>query len=176
MTTRGAGRVVYAPRPWEPDPRGWARWQRWISTAVRLALAAAVLRSGVHAMADLPASARAVRSYDMLPELAVVPVGYGLPIVEAILGVLLLLGLLTRPAATALGMVLLGFLAGIVQAWVRELPIECGCFGGGGVLGPGEYVGPLLWVVVLGLGTVFLGIWPWSRVSLDRALGIDPLR
>ena len=47
---------------------------------------------------------------------------------------LLVLGLLTRPAAVVGGLLMLAFLVGIISAWARGLTIDCGCFGGGGTI------------------------------------------
>ena len=86
--------------------------------------------------ADPSESVRAVRAYDLLPEGLVPLVGHGLPVLELVVGVCLVLGLLTRPAAVASVVLLVAFVIGISSAWARGLSIECGCFGGGG--GPAE--------------------------------------
>src|SRR5207249_4362814 len=51
------------------------------------------------------------------------------PWVEVIAGVLLLLGVWTRAAATVLSGLLIVFIILIVQAIGRGLDLECGCFG-----------------------------------------------
>lgn len=79
---------------------------------------------------------RAVRAYDLLPEWAVQLVGHSLPILELVVGVLLILGLATRWMGVLSAIMLIAFIIGISSAWARGLSIECGCFGGGG--GPAE--------------------------------------
>ena len=63
-----------------------------------------------------------------------------LPFVEIVLGVLLVLGLFTRPAAIVSTLLMVAFIIGISQAWARGLTIDCGCFGGGGQIGADDEV------------------------------------
>ncbi len=72
-----------------------------------------------------------MRAYRLLPESVVPVVGHGLPILEILVGLCLVLGLLTRVTAVVSGLLLLAFIIGISSAWARGLQIECGCFGGG---------------------------------------------
>ena len=117
-------------------------------------------------------SARAVQAYDVLPfELAGL-VGQALPYLEIILGTLLVLGLFTRFCAATLSVLLVFFIAGIAQAWARGLAIDCGCFGGGGAIAPGETEYPQR--IAEDLGMLALGAYltwrPRSLASLDRRL------
>jgi uncharacterized membrane protein YphA (DoxX/SURF4 family) len=81
---------------------------------------------------DPTESVRAVRNYQLLPEAVVPFVGHALPVLEVIVGLCLLLGLLTRPAAVVSAVLMAAFVVGIASAWARGLSIDCGCFGGGG--------------------------------------------
>lgn len=51
------------------------------------------------------------------------------PWVEVVAGVMLLLGIWSRGAALVLSLLLMVFIALIVQALARGLNVECGCFG-----------------------------------------------
>jgi uncharacterized membrane protein YphA (DoxX/SURF4 family) len=81
---------------------------------------------------DPAASVRAVRAYQLLPEAIVPAVGYGLPVLEVVIGILLVLGIAVRFAALASTVLLILFVVGVASAWARGLTIDCGCFGGGG--------------------------------------------
>src|SRR4029079_10722390 len=81
------------------------------------------------------AAARSGQAHRLLPYDLTHVVGYGLPLLEILVGVLLVLGLFTRPAAVVGGVLMVVFIAGIVSVWVRGLSIDCGCFGGGGEIG-----------------------------------------
>jgi uncharacterized membrane protein YphA (DoxX/SURF4 family) len=153
---------------------GWGAAQPWASLVVRLALAGVALWAGVAKLSDLEASVRAVRAYDLLPGALADVAGFGLPVVELVLGLLLLGGLLTRPAAVVNALLMLAFIGGVVSAWARGLSIDCGCFGGGGVVDPDEtqYVSVIVRDVALVAGSAFLARWPRSRYSADGALGL----
>ena len=71
----------------------------------------------------------AIDSYELLPLWAVVLAGRILPWIELVLGVMLILGLWTRWAATATSALIAVFLAAIIRAYFLGLAISCGCFG-----------------------------------------------
>ncbi|MEU7811460.1 MauE/DoxX family redox-associated membrane protein [Pseudonocardia sp. NPDC049154] len=109
-----------------------------IGTLARLGLAAVWLASGLIKALDPAQTYVAVRAYDVLPREAVGVVAGVLPWFELALGVLLLLGIGTRAVAWLSAGLLLVFVAGVTQAWARGLNIDCGCFGGGGAVAPGQ--------------------------------------
>jgi uncharacterized membrane protein YphA (DoxX/SURF4 family) len=145
----------------------------WISTGIRLALAAVWIVAGALKVGDLAASGRAVHAYQVMPYDAAKVVGAVQPFLEIALGVLLLIGLAVRLSAGISAVLLTVFIAGIVSAWARGLRIDCGCFSRGGALGAGEtpaYAADLARDVGL---LVLAGIllWrPWTRFSLDGRL------
>ena len=136
---------------------------------MRLALAAILLWAGLAKVFEPVVAVQAVRAYQLLPESLVPIVGYGLPLLEVAMGLLLVAGLLTRPVAIATAVLMAVFIAGVASAWARGLSIDCGCFGGGGQVAPGEtqYLEEILrdigFIVLAGWLTVF----PRSRFSLD---------
>jgi protein-disulfide isomerase/uncharacterized membrane protein YphA (DoxX/SURF4 family) len=98
----------------------------------RFALAAVWVYAAVTKIGDADAAVRAVRAYDIVPELLVELLAWGLPAAELALAVLLVTGLAPRAAAWASVAILGIFIAGIASAWARGLQIDCGCFGSGG--------------------------------------------
>ncbi|MGH3913202.1 MAG: MauE/DoxX family redox-associated membrane protein [Pseudonocardiaceae bacterium] len=109
-----------------------------VGILARLGLAAVWLGSGALKIVD-PAHTRiAVRAYEVLPPDLVGPVAAALPLVELVLGTLLLIGAFTRWAALLSAALLVVFMLGVGQAWVRGLSIDCGCFGGGGAVAEGS--------------------------------------
>ena len=117
---------------------GSARVRDIVGTVARLGLAAVFLVSGVLKAIDPDATYVAVRAYDVLPKLGVALVAGALPWLEIVIGLLLLVGIATRAVAVASAVLLLGFMVGVTQAWARGLSIDCGCFGGGGAVDPGQ--------------------------------------
>ncbi len=135
----------------------------------RLVVGGVWIAAGWLKLPDPAGSVRAVRAYDLLPEAVVAPVGYALPIVEIVVGVLLVLGLLTRVAAAVSCVLFVAFVVGIASAWSRGLQIDCGCFGGGGFAADAAEKYP--WEIARDVGLLLLSammVWrPRSRLALD---------
>ena len=155
-----------------PSSPTWDAAQPWTSTVARLVLAGVLGVAGLLKLPDPAQSVRAVRAYDLLPEGVVQVVGYGLPVLEVAFAVLLLLGLATRLAAVGAAVLMVLFLVGVASTAVRGLTIDCGCFGGGGLVAPTEtrYTAELLRDGgLLGLA-LLLARWPHSRLAVDTHL------
>ncbi|MEV0584899.1 MauE/DoxX family redox-associated membrane protein [Nonomuraea sp. NPDC050310] len=146
-----------------------------MTTAARLILGVVLIVAGVPKFRDQIQSVTAVKAYRILPESAATVVGHALPIVEIVVGVLLIVGLLTRVAGLIGGLLMLAFVFGIAWAWAKGLKIDCGCFGGGGQLKGGEEPTYLL-DIVRDFGLVLCAAWtvrfPPGRLALDGALGL----
>ena len=104
----------------------------WAGLVIRLFLGGVWLVAGAAKLPDPAESVLAVRGYQLLPGDAATTVGQLLPVLEIVLGACLVLGVLTRGAATVSAVLFLVFIAGIASVWVRGIDIDCGCFGGGG--------------------------------------------
>lgn len=153
----------------------WNRVQPWISLAVRLALAAVFLVAGLPKFAHLDASARAVNAYQLMSWDTAQVVGAVQPFLEVGIGLLLLVGLITRFAASLAAIAMVVFISGIASAWARGLNIDCGCFSKGGQLPVGvapNYSWDIVRDVLFLALAVFLILFPSSRFSLDsKVLG-----
>jgi protein-disulfide isomerase/uncharacterized membrane protein YphA (DoxX/SURF4 family) len=143
----------------------------WVGTVFRLALGAVWLWAGWAKLTDPRGFVQAVRAYDATPEWLSKAIGYGLPILEICLALMLIAGVITRVAAAASGVLLLIFLVGIVQAAIRGLKLDCGCFGGGGATqGSTTYTLDILRDVGLLVLAIYLIVWPMTRWSVDEYL------
>jgi uncharacterized membrane protein YphA (DoxX/SURF4 family) len=142
----------------------------WISTVARLLLAGVFITAGVLKAANPQDSVATVRAYELLPGSLATLVGWGLPFAEIALGLLLAVGLFTRVVAVVTTVLLVVFLLGIASAAARGLSIDCGCFGGGGALPPGQaHYGR---EIVRDAGLLILAAWlvwrPTCLLCLDR--------
>jgi uncharacterized membrane protein YphA (DoxX/SURF4 family) len=140
-----------------------------MGTVVRLGLSAVFLISGALKVAD-PAQTRiAVRAYEVLPSGLVGPVATTLPLLELVLGTLLLAGVFTRWVAVASAVLLVVLMVGMAQAWARGLSIDCGCFGGGGAVAKGSTRYPQ--ELARDVGMLLLALWllvrPRTALSVD---------
>lgn len=128
----------------------------------RFGLAAVWLYSGAVKLTHPLDSRQAVAAYELLPAPLVDAVAVGLPALELVLGLMLLLGVFLRAAGAVSALLVLGFLVGIGSAWARGLSIDCGCFGGGGydaAAGPGTY----LRSIARDLLFLAMAAWTWRR-------------
>jgi protein-disulfide isomerase/uncharacterized membrane protein YphA (DoxX/SURF4 family) len=143
----------------------------WVSLAVRLALAATWFYSAVAKLVAPQTFIRAIRAYRLVPESWAVPIGYGVPVLELVMGVFFLVGFSIRASAVICSLRIITFTAAIVSAWVRGLQIDCGCFGGGGFATEGtHYLHDVTRNAILLVMTLFL-IWrPRSPFALDNVL------
>lgn len=149
----------------------WNSTRPWLGTVIRLVLGAIWLWAAVSEVASPRTFVQAVRAYDATPEWLSKGIGYGLPVLELCLGVLLFLGLLVRISAVISGLLFLVFLIGIGQAAARGIQLACGCFGGGGTtVGGTSYTLDILRDVGLLVLAAYLVVWSFTRLSMDEFL------
>ncbi len=160
----------HAPSVDEAAAAPWTHRLDWLGTLARLVLGAVMVVAGALKVTHPGESARAVQAYQLLPYEVSKLVGYGLPLLEIIIGALLLLGLLTRGAAVITTLLMAAFVIGIASAWARGLSIDCGCFGGGGTIDKAATAYPLELArdTALLLTGAYLCWRPRSALSLDR--------
>jgi uncharacterized membrane protein YphA (DoxX/SURF4 family) len=154
--------------PVASEPRAAAA--SWVSTGARMVLGGVFLVAGGLKVIDPQSAVEAVRAYRLLPTSLETLVGWGLPFVEIALGLLLLAGIATRMVAAASAVLLLIFIGAVASAAARGLSIDCGCFGGGGEVAPGQTAYGV--EIVRDVGLLLLALWlvwqPRSRFALDR--------
>ena len=136
----------------------------------RLILGGTLIAAGYLKFDELDKSQMAVRAYELLPVSLANFLGITLPFFELAIGLLLVLGAAIRITAGLSAILMIAFMIGISQAWARGLSIDCGCFGGGGQVAPGEadYLTPLLRDTGLALLALYLVKFPRSRFCLDK--------
>jgi len=146
--------------------------KQWVGLVARLVVAGTLLAAGLAKFSDPAGNVRAVRAYRILPEAVVPTVGHALPTVEIIVGLMLLLGLLTRAFAVVSALFFLAFIIGIASVWARGMEINCGCFGGSGVPAnpQRQYAIDIARDTGLLLLSVWLVVWPRTRLALDNLL------
>lgn len=144
----------------------------WAALVSRLILGGVFLYAGATKALDDGALAASIRSYELgLPEWFVTFSARGLPLLEILIGLYLVAGLFTRPAALATGALMVVFLAALAQGAARGLQIDCGCFGGGA----GESSLTLAAVRDVALISLCLQLYLRApgKFSLDEKLGLD---
>lgn len=80
--------------------------------------------------------AMSIDAYQVLPEWAVLTLGRTIPWLELALGFLLATGIGLRYAAAGASILLAAFFAIMLQAYIKGMGIDCGCFGLGEKISP----------------------------------------
>lgn len=108
--------------------RAWAKTLGlpWSARVVRLGLALVFVWSGTAKLASIKAFAQTISEYGLVPEPLLLPMAVGLPLVELVAGIGLILNLCgCLEVVTALLLLFIGVLwFGIL----KDLDIDCGCF------------------------------------------------
>jgi len=101
----------------------------WSDRVARVLLGGIFLYAGVTKFGDPQGLADSIYTYDLLPQTLINPLAAGLPVLEMVLGTMLLCGLARRVSATLTVLLYATFVFALGQAMIRGLKIDCGCFG-----------------------------------------------
>ena len=153
-----------------------ARFQPIITLLARLVLGGVLLVAGGLKLNKPTDSANAVAAYKIFPANLAHLVGYALPWLEVAIALLLIIGILVRPAAVVGGLIMVVFTAAIASVWARGLLIDCGCFGGGGEIDPSlaaqvhrTYFIEIMRDLGLALTALYLYLFPYGKLSFEKA-------
>jgi uncharacterized membrane protein YphA (DoxX/SURF4 family) len=146
------------------------KYGTWFGLLSRLTLGGVLFAAGWLKIFTPAKSQMAVRAYEVLPISLANFLGIFLPWFEVGLGVLLISGIAVRLSALFGGALMVVFIAAISQAWARGLSIDCGCFGGGGTVDPGEtkYLSEILRDTGLALLALYLVRYPLTRFAVEK--------
>lgn len=96
---------------------------------LRILLGGMFIYSSIHKIQNPEAFAFAIRGYDLLPDslssLFAILIAWS----EALAGIMLVLGVMTKKAAGAILLMLAMFTVAVLTTMVKGLVIDCGCFG-----------------------------------------------
>lgn len=140
----------------------------WSYRIVRIALAALFIYGGVLKLIDPKAFAHTISGYGLVPEIFLPVVAVGLPLIETIAGIGLLLDIRGSLAviASLLGMFLLVLGYGISL----NLDVDCGCFGADDLARQAS-LKQAFWrdVILAGLVVPYLYFSRWLRSRVSSA-------
>ena len=142
----------------------------WFGLAARLILGGVLLVAGWLKAFHFDKAQMAVRAYEVLPISVANVVGVILPWLEIAMAILLILGVAVRPMAIATSALMILFIIAISQAGLRGLSIDCGCFGGGGAVEPGQtkYLQEIARDFIFLILAIYLYKYPVSKWALER--------
>jgi putative oxidoreductase len=128
---------------------------KYLLFAVRAFLGCVFVVAAVDKVAAPEAFAASIAAYKLIPYALVNIIALVVPWLEMLCGVLLLAGVYQRGSAAILSALLAVFMAAMVSALLRELKIDCGCFGK-------EHATPVSWLKVLeDAGLLVLAVYLW---------------
>jgi putative oxidoreductase len=136
----------------------------YLSVFCRLLLGAIFISFALSKILRPAVFALNVVDYNMMPSWGVNLWALALPWAELVVGLFLILGIRTRAAATLIAAMNIMFIAGLVNAILHHMPINCGCVG--------EVGEPVNWLKVLkntGMLVMCIQIFFYDRfLVLDR--------
>jgi uncharacterized membrane protein YphA (DoxX/SURF4 family) len=146
------------------------KYSPWLGLIARLILGGVLIAAGWLKAFNTAEAENAVRAYQVLPLPVADFVGISLPWIEIGIGILLILGVVTRFAAIAGGAIMVIFIIAIAQAGLRGLSIDCGCFGGGGAVEPGQtkYLQEIARDIFFALLALYIYRYPNSKFALSK--------
>ena len=124
---------------------------QWIARIAYWIVAAVFIYAGAIKVVAPDAFLSSVLSYDVFGYTLSALVALFVPYLEVFAGLALATGFWRRGAEYLVGGMLVVFLVLIVQAWIRGLEIDCGCFGSK----PGAEPTSFLWLTIRDIGLMF---------------------
>ena len=137
-----------------------------IATGSRVILGALFVWAAVSKSGDMASFAEEVADYQMLPARLVPVAAAAMPGIEALCGLVLIVGVWARASALVISGLLAVFIAALTQSLLRGIDLRCGCFGGSDAATWGT-----VWrdVAMLALGAAVLWLGPGRlRLSWPR--------
>ena len=101
---------------------------KYLQIALRLIIGGIFVYASIDKISNPGDFAKAVKNYDMLPLNLVNFMAIVIPMVELVAGLMLIFGIYVKGSAASISILLVVFLIALVQALIRGLDINCGCF------------------------------------------------
>jgi putative oxidoreductase len=102
---------------------------RIVVLSLRLVVAAVFLAAAIPKVLDPVTFATDIDNYRMVPDALIGPMAVGFPLLETIVGLSLVTGVYARGGAIVASGLLAAFAIAMIQAIVRGIDLDCGCFG-----------------------------------------------
>jgi uncharacterized membrane protein YphA (DoxX/SURF4 family) len=98
----------------------------WPYRIIRTVVGFVFIYAGITKLSDIRAFADVISLYDLVPEKMLLPVAFGLPALEIVAGLGLILNI--KGSRTAIVIMLVLFIGVLWYGILRDLDIDCGCF------------------------------------------------
>jgi protein-disulfide isomerase/uncharacterized membrane protein YphA (DoxX/SURF4 family) len=149
----------------------WTVAKPWVGMVARLLLGVVWIWAALAKIAHPLGFVQTVRAYDMTWEWLSRAIGYGLPVLELCLGVVLVVGVTVRIAAAVSAVLFVVFLVALIEAAARGLTVTCGCFNSGKIVQTGpSHLWPILMAIGLLIASAYLVVFHLTRFSVEEYL------
>lgn len=142
-----------------------------ISFIARFFMAYIWISAGVPKLGGISGVAQSIEAYGIFTQEWAGYLAMIIGPVELVGGILLLIGLVLKPASKLATVVLVLFIIGIIQAWARGLQLDCGCFGQVDPATVSNFGLEYTKVIIRDLIFIALSLWtvfrPFTKWSLD---------
>jgi protein-disulfide isomerase/uncharacterized membrane protein YphA (DoxX/SURF4 family) len=149
----------------------WTVAKPWVGMVARLLLGVVWIWAALAKLAHPLLFVQTVRAYDLSWEWLAKAIGYGLPVLELCLGIVLVVGVTVRIAAAVSAVLFVVFLIALSVAAARGLSVTCGCFTAGKITQSGaSHTLEILMVIGLLIASAYLVLWAMTRFSVEEFL------
>lgn len=151
-----------------------AKVRDWVGFLARIILGGTLLVAGIIKATDIDSTIWSVRTYQIVPWDFAPVVGWAMPVLEIIVGLMLVFGIATRWSGLLGTLAMVVFIIGISSVWARHISLDCGCFGNGGPVERSwahtqrTYALDILRDLGLALCGVWLVVRPRTALCVDR--------
>jgi uncharacterized membrane protein YphA (DoxX/SURF4 family) len=132
--------------------------------AIRIGVAAVFIWAGVAKLMEPRAFARVIYEYGLAPDILIAPLAIGLPVLELVAALGLLLDKRWGLAATSALLVL--FLGVLGYAVIQDLDVDCGCFSAAELRARGNV--RIAFFRDVGLALLVFYLFVWRALRLRR--------
>lgn len=136
---------------------------KYLLLAARLTLGVVFIVASIDKIASPDAFAANVVAYGLVPYSTINLIALVLPWVELLCGIFIAAGVYVRGSSAVISILLGLFIVAIVSALLRDLKIDCGCFGK-------DHATPVSWMKVIeDLGLLILAVYSYvfSRPAIS---------
>ena len=100
----------------------------WLTVRMQIALGAIFVAASIPKIIDPPSFAQMIYNYRLVPGFALNAIALGMPWLEMLCGLALILGVWRKSAAALIGAMLVAFVISLSINLERDNAVNCGCF------------------------------------------------
>lgn len=129
----------------------------WLTVRVQIALGAIFVAASIPKIIDPPSFAHMIYNYRLVPGFALNAIALGMPWLEMLCGLALIIGVWRRSAAAIIGAMLIAFIVALSINLVRDNAVNCGCFDlSSANKSHEELIGDMKFVIVRDIGMLLM--------------------